>query len=112
MRILLVVDFSPASDERVAELAARTLPTGSIVRVLAIVDRTPPSAAELWFDALGSLEKVMAERRKRPEELVLKSSAVLREKGFTVETSVRAGRRHKETSLDAKSWRADEIIRG
>ncbi len=110
MRILLVVDFSPGTPSRLAEFAAREWPVHAIVRVLAVVEKIPPSAAELWFDAQGSLEEVLIERRKRAEELTLESAAFLRGKGLTVETAVRTGRRRKEIGLEAKSWRADLVV--
>ncbi len=110
MRILLLVDFSPSSEKKVADLKKRLSPPDTIVRVLAITSRTPPSAAELWFDAQGSLEEVMAERRRRTEELALRISAALREKGLTVETAVRTGRRRREAALEARSWHPDMIV--
>jgi len=111
MRILLVVDFSPESDRKVAELAARAWPPDTVVRVLSIAEKLPPSAAELWFDAQGSLEEVLKGRRERAEELVLKTSAFLREKGLTIETAVRTGRRRQMIAQEARSWRADLVVR-
>ena len=111
MRILLVVDFSPESEKRVAEFASRVWPPGTVVRVLAIAEKIPPSAAELWFDAEGSLNEVLQARKQQANELACKMSSLLTEKGMTVEIAVRTGKRRKETALEAKSWRPDLIVR-
>jgi nucleotide-binding universal stress UspA family protein len=112
MRVLLVVDFLPDSERSVAEFGARTWPPGTIVRVLAIIENIPPSAAELWFDAGGSLEEVLKARKERAEELVLRAAALLRQRGLTTETAVRLGRRRKAIAQEAKSWPADRIVAG
>lgn len=111
MKVLLVVDFSPVSDRTVRECAERVWPAGTIVRVLGIVEKTPPSAAELWYDAEGSLTAVLEARKGRVEELVLRAAEVLRAKGLAAESSVRTGRRRKTIALEAKSWPADIILR-
>lgn len=41
----------------------------TIVRVLSVVEPITPSAAELWYDAGGSLERVQQEFNKRASEL-------------------------------------------
>ncbi len=110
MKVLLAIDFSPVSDRTVKECAEHVWPAGTIVRVLGIVEKVPPSAAELWYDAAGSLEAVWQARKERTEELVLKSAEVLRNRGLTAETSVQTGRRRKAMALEAKSWPADIII--
>jgi nucleotide-binding universal stress UspA family protein len=110
MRVLLAVDFSPVSDRTVKECAERTWPAGTIMRVLGIVEKTPPSAAELWFDAAGSLEAVWRARQERAEELVHKTAGMLQSKGLTTETLVQTGRRRKIIALAAKSWSADVVI--
>ena len=110
MRILLVVNFSPGSSRAVVEFAARTRPADTIVGVLSVVENIPPSAAELWFDAGGSLEAVSKARMERAEELVLEVAALLRQRGLTVETAVRTGRRRRAIAQEAKSWSADQIV--
>lgn len=111
MRILLVVDYSPGSGRAVKEFAERRWPPGTIVRVLSIVENLPPSAVELWFDAGGSLKAVLQDRKDRSEELVSKTTDLLRAKGLIAETIVRNGRRRKVIADEAKSWLADNIIK-
>ncbi len=111
MRILLAVDFSSGSERAVAEFGARNWPEDTIVRVLSVVENTPPSAAELWFDAGGSLGLVLEARKERAEELVLKTAEWFRQNGLTAETSVRVGRRRKTIAEEAKAWLADVVVR-
>jgi len=110
MRVLLAIDFSPVSDRTVKECAGRAWPAGTIVRVLGVVERLVPSAAELWYDAAGSLEAVWQARHERAEEHVHKVAAMLENKGLTTETLVQTGRRRKVIALAAKSWSADVVI--
>jgi nucleotide-binding universal stress UspA family protein len=110
MRVLLAIDFSPVSDRTIKACAERSWPEGTVVRVMGVVEKIPPSAAELWYDAAGNLEEVWQARKERVEELALKTAEVLRSKGLRTETSVRTGRRRKEIALEAKSWSADFII--
>ena len=99
MKVLLAVDFSEVSERRVHECAARLWPAGTVLRVFGVAARIPPSAAELWFDAAGSLEAVWQAREERIQELVGKAAESLRQSGATVETSVRVGRRRKSLAL-------------
>ena len=110
MRIILVIDYSHRSERIVREVAERSWPSGTVVRVLAVVENTPPSAAELWFDAAGSLETVMQTRKERSGKLADEAAAVLRAKGLTVETSVRAGRVRRAIKEEANQWPADLVI--
>jgi len=110
MRIILVIDYSRRSEHVVREVAERSWPSGTAVRVLAVVDNAPPSAAELWFDARGSLGTVMQMRKERSEKLADEAAAVLRAKGLTVETSARAGHLRAAIKEEAKHWPADLVI--
>jgi nucleotide-binding universal stress UspA family protein len=110
MRIILVIDYSRRSERIVRELAERPWPCTTVIRVLAMVENTPPSAAELWFDAAGSLETVMQTRKERSGKLADEAAAVLRAKGLTVETSVRAGRVRRAIKEEVKQWPADLVI--
>ncbi len=111
MRILLVVHFSPDFEKEIVEFGSRPWPPATVVRVLAIAAKIPPSAAELWFDSQGSLDEVLKARKERADELAHKPSTLLREKGMILETVVRSGRRRRATALEAKSWLPDLIVR-
>ena len=110
MRVLLTIDFSPVSDRTGKACAERAWPADTIVRVLGIVEKIPPSAVELWHDAGGSLEAVWQARRECTEELVLKAAGVLGNMGLTTEISIRTGKRRKMIALEAKFWPADIMI--
>jgi nucleotide-binding universal stress UspA family protein len=109
-KILLVVNYSPDCDRAIDQLLKRQWPSGTTIRVLAVVDNTPPSAAELFFDAGGNLDEVMKARKERAEELALQEAEKLRQIGLGGGTSVRTGRRRKEIVAEKKSWVADVIL--
>ncbi len=110
MRIILVIDYSPGSERAVAEAAAHPWPSGTVVRVLAAVDNMPPSAAELLFDAGGSLEEVMRLRKERCRQLADEAASMLRAKGLTAEISVRAGRVGRAVKDEMNEWPPDLVI--
>jgi nucleotide-binding universal stress UspA family protein len=107
---MLAVDFSPASERTVRECAGRDWPAGTIVCVLGVVERLAPSAAELWYDAAGSLQAVWQTRHERVEKLVRQVAVMLENTGLTTETLVQTGRRRKIIARAAKSWSADVVI--
>jgi len=110
MRIILAIDFSRGSERLVTEVAERSWPPGTVVRVLAVVDNAPPSAAELLFDAGGSLETVMRLRKDLCQHLADEATVVLRAKGLIVETSVRAGRVRRAIKEEAEQWPPDLVV--
>jgi len=112
MKIILAIDYSSDSERAVQKIAERPWPPGTVVRVLSMVQNIPPSAAELWFDAGGSLEVVLQKRLERAEELTLKATEFLCAKGLRAETVVRRGRPRRVIADEAKAWLADLIIKG
>jgi hypothetical protein len=91
MKILLAIDHSEYSAEAIKEVAKRPWPPKTTVRVISVVEPVPPPAAELWYDASGSLERVQREMTKRATGLTEKTSESLKRKGFKIETAVREG---------------------
>ncbi len=110
MKVLLAVDFSPATDRTVQAFGEYRWRPSTIVRILAVVERIPPAAAELFYDADGDLDNVLAARKQRAEELVQKVAAELQNQGLQTETAVRTGRRRKSMAQEAKLWTADFIL--
>lgn len=110
MRIILAIDFSRGSERIVKEVAERSWPPGTVVHVLAVADNAPPLAAELLFDAGGSLETVMRLRKELCQHLADEAAAVLRAKGLTVETSVRAGGVRRAIKEEAEQWPPDLVV--
>jgi nucleotide-binding universal stress UspA family protein len=82
------------------------------VRVLSAVPKIPPSAAELWFDAAGSLEAVWESRRERARELTARAAEILCTSGLTTETAVVDGSLSKAVQTQAANWAADLVIIG
>jgi nucleotide-binding universal stress UspA family protein len=112
MKLLLAIDNSQYSVEAIKEIAKRPWPPKTIVRVISVVEPVPPQAAELWYDASGSLERVQQEMTKRAAELTQKASESLKRKGLKVESAVREGDARSEIVDEARKWSADLIVLG
>jgi len=112
MKVLLAIDKSEYSVEATKEVAKRPWPSKTIVRVLSVVEPIPPPAAELWYDASGSLERVQQEMTKRATKLTQKISETLRKKGLKVESAVREGDARSLIVDEARKWSADLIVLG
>jgi nucleotide-binding universal stress UspA family protein len=112
MKILLAIDNSEYSAEAIKEVARRPWPQKTVVRVLSVVEPVPPPAAELWYDASGSLERVQEELTKRAAELTKKASESLKRKGAKIETAVREGDARSVIVDEAQKWSADLIVLG
>jgi nucleotide-binding universal stress UspA family protein len=112
MKILLAIDDSPYSTEAVGVVGARPWPTGTTVRVLSVVERVTPPAAELWYDAGGSLDRVQQEITGRAEQLTRRVAESLRAVGLMTEPVVREGDPRSVIVDEAKDWLADLIVVG
>lgn len=112
MKILLAIDSSEYSNKAIKEVARRPWPSGSIVRVLSVVEPMPPPASELWYDSGGSLEVVNREMRKRAMELTKAAATKLRGTGLKIESAVRVGHPRTEIVDEARKWSADLIVVG
>jgi nucleotide-binding universal stress UspA family protein len=112
MKVLLAVDHSEHSAEAIKEVAKRPWPPKTIVRVISVVEPVPPPAAELWYDASGSLERVQQEMTKRAAGLTEKTSESLKRKGLKIETAVSEGDARSVIVDEARKWSADLIVLG
>ena len=112
MKILLAVDGSEHSAAAVEAVATRPWPPGTAVRVLSAVERVVPPAAEVWYDAGGSLEQARQELTKRADQLTAGVAETLRASGLTVETAVRDGDPRSVIVDAAEEWGADLIVVG
>jgi Universal stress protein family len=100
MKLLLAIDNSEYSATAIKEVAKRPWPPKTIVRIISVVEPVPAPAAELWYDASGSLERVQQELTKRATELNSKISKSLKRKGLKIESAVR--------EVDARAVIVDE----
>src|SRR5688500_11997669 len=112
MKLLLAIDNSDYSAVAIKEVAKRPWPPKTIVRVISIVEPVPPPAAELWYDASGSLERGQKEMKKRATELTLTASQSLKRKGLKSEAAVREGDARSVIVDEARRWSADLIVLG
>lgn len=112
MKVLLAIDQSEYSIAAAKEVAKRPWPPKTIVRVISVVEPVPPPAAELWYDASGSLERAQKELTKRATELTKKTSETLKTKGLKVESVVREGDARSVIVDEARKWSADLIVLG
>ena len=112
MKILLAVDGSEHSAAAVEEVAARPWPPGTAVRVLSAVERVVPPAAEIWYDARGSLEQARQELARHTDQLTAGVAERLRAAGLSAEAAVRDGDPRSAIVDEAKEWDADLIVVG
>jgi len=112
MKLLLAIDNSEYSSAAVREVAMRPWPPNTMVRVLSVVEPVTPPAAELWYDAGGSLERVQQEMTKRATQLTTSTAETLKQKGLTVDSAVRDGDARSVIVDEARNWSADLIVLG
>lgn len=112
MRILLAVDGSPYSAAAAESVLSRPWPKETVVRVVSAVETIVPPAAELWYDAGGSLEEANRQIVNQAEQLINKVGETVRATGLTVETAVRRGDPRSVILDEAKEWGADLIVVG
>ena len=112
MKLLLAIDNSECSAEAIKEVAKRPWPSKTTVRVISVVERVPPPAAELWYDASGSLKRVQQEMTKQAVELTEKTSNTFKKKGLRVESVVREGDARSVIVDESRKWSADLIVLG
>jgi nucleotide-binding universal stress UspA family protein len=112
MKVLLAIDNSDYSADAIKEVAKRPWPQKTIVRLLSVVEPLPPPAAELWYDASGSLERARQELTKRATKLTKKTCETLKGKGLKVESAVREGDARSAIVDEARKWSADLIVLG
>ena len=112
MKILLAVDGSEYSAAAVEAVTSRPWPSGTQVRVLSAVERVVPPAAEVWYDAGGSLEQTRQEMTKHADQLTAGVAETLRASGLAAETAVRDGDPRSVIVDEAEEWDADLIVVG
>jgi nucleotide-binding universal stress UspA family protein len=112
MKIILAVDGSPHSAYAAEAVATRPWPSRTVVRVLSAVESVTPPAAELWYDASGSIERIRKEMTTEAERLTHEYAETLRTSGLTSETVVRYGDARSVIVDEAKEWDADLVVVG
>jgi nucleotide-binding universal stress UspA family protein len=111
MKILLAVDGSPASHDATDEVARRSWPTGSVVRVLSAVPPFVPTAAE-FMPTAAAFDDFTREQLAQAEGVVTEAGERIAAPGLTVETVVRHGDPRTAILSEADEWNADLIVLG
>ena len=112
MKVLLAIDDDPSSEAAVAEVAGRSWPSETTVRVLHTLGQFVPPAQGLWYDAGGDLERARREIRDHSQQLAESVAERLGGRGLSVEPSVRDGEPGPAIVEEAKEWGADLIVVG
>jgi nucleotide-binding universal stress UspA family protein len=113
VRIVVGTDGSPASDEAMRAVAARTWPARSEIKVVLVDD---PLAPEFLGKIIPPLETMLEEDRQEErawvEKISKRSLEILRSAGLKVSCVVREGDPKRELPKVAEEWGADCIFVG
>jgi len=113
VRIIIGIDGSPASLEAAQEVASRSWPSKTEVKVIVVDD---PLFPDYLGDLIPPLEKILDEDRQEERAWVKKVStqpvALLRAAGIAVSHVLREGEPKKELPKAAEEWGADCIFLG
>jgi nucleotide-binding universal stress UspA family protein len=112
VKILLAVDDSPPSKEAVSEVATRTWPANTTVRLFNVFKAYEPGVVELWYDAGGDLERLWNDARDRAAKMLADFAENLQSTGLAIETVVRDGNPRVTIVEEARRWEADLIVVG
>jgi nucleotide-binding universal stress UspA family protein len=113
MNILLPVDGSEQSATAVQTVLKRPWPSGSNVRILAVVENAgPPPVGELMLSPAVDLGQLRQQNIANAEKLIAEVAASLRASGLSVDKTVREGDASNSIIDEAKDWPADLIVMG
>lgn len=111
MRILLAVDGSAPSQDAIDEVARRSWPAPSDMRVISVVRPYVPSATEFVVGAVTPQE-VLQEHMKDAERTVARAAERVAGSGRSVDTAVRQGDPRAAIVDEAAEWGADLVVIG
>lgn len=116
MKILLAIDGSPCSEAAVREVARRTWPSASELRVISAYVAHIPIAAEPMFAVFSDRRESLEYERRRAQVVVEKALAVLRESPTTgalpITIEVVEGAPKRVIVDEAERWGADLLVLG
>ena len=92
MKILLAVDDSEYSTAAVNEVAQRTWPRRSTLRILKVIEPFP-IGVEPWVGESEGLDQIDAELKRRASRLIKKITEQFKKKDLTVQSVIRNGQR-------------------
>jgi nucleotide-binding universal stress UspA family protein len=111
MRILLAIDGSPHSQIAVDEVARRSWPSNSTVRVISVIQPYLPPATEFVL-AGATLDDMRRQQVSTADQITGRALEALTRTGLATETAVREGDPRSAIVDEAEQWGADLIVVG
>src|SRR5919201_801885 len=105
MKILLAIDGSTPSQDAVEEVAQRSWPSPSTVRILSVIQPYPPPATEIVL-ASATVEEIRQRQAQEAEQLTRQAADRIAAPGLSVETAVRDGDPRTAIVDVADEWQA------
>jgi len=112
VKILLAIDGSEHSARTVDALGSHPWPTGSTVRVLAVVDQVVTATPEVAIFSAETIEAEHQQLAQVADELTTRFANWLCSTGITAEKQVRSGDPKTVIIDEAQEWGADLIVVG
>jgi nucleotide-binding universal stress UspA family protein len=112
MKILLAIDGSPPSQAAINEVAHRTWPSKSTVRVLSVIQPYTPPATETVL-AGATLQEIRERQATEADQLTKRAAEQISAPGqLSVETAILEGDPRTAIVDAADEWQADLIVVG
>jgi nucleotide-binding universal stress UspA family protein len=115
MKILLAVDGSPCSDAAVLEVANRSWPAGSELKILTVIHTNVPAIPEPTLGGYAAHFQALEEDRKHAPERVAAAARMVEEKkaaDLTITTEIVEGSPKELIVEAAEKWGADLVVLG
>lgn len=112
MKILLAVDGSEHSAKTVETIGSLPWPSGSLVRVLSVVDQVVTATPEVAIFSAATIEAERDQLLRTTDELTTRFAHWLCSTGVVAETRIRRGDPKSLIVEEAEEWRADLIVVG
>lgn len=112
MRLLLAIDGSPSAERAVQLLPQEPWPTGSLVRVVTVLDEVAMSAGNPWPIVAPLAPFDIDEVARAAARATLEHAAESLRPVLAVETAILEGRPAQAIADEARRWEADAIVVG
>lgn len=110
-RVLLCTDGSSCSEAAARSVAERLWPSGTLVRIVSVVEQTIPAIDPLYASG-DVIERMLLESRRQCEQAIGAAYKIVAAAGLPATTAVLAGSPKWGIIDDAKEWNADLIVLG